>query len=432
VATQSGGTIADESATEATAETASPAPAEVTDPLLLPPSPQWSAPTKLAVAVGLVVFAAIIFWLSRDALPILAVAGIVAFLVAPMVRYMHRRLHLPRWLAIGIGYVIVLVVSLILIAILAIGVTQSFAGINLDGMQDSIRNTAEWFVDWADGLVILGISVDMTEITTPVNDWLSENPSNGTGNGGVKIDAEALQTLLGGAFNSIRTVTGLVTAMVMSALITLMIAIYLNADSSKLYGWIQRIVPPGYERDGLMLADRTGAIWRGYIYGQLINSFITGLMVFAVLALVGVQGAFLLGVIMMLFNMIPTFGPIIAAVPGVLAALVGGSTRWPDMNNFIFALIVAGIYVIVVQAQANIIAPKVMGRAVRLSPVIIMISLIVGFNIAGLIGSLLAVPIVATIKEVVSYLYAKVVDREPFMNGNGSADDQEVAAADVE
>ena len=74
----------------------------------------------------------------------------------------------------------------------------------------------------------------------------------------------------------------------------------------------------------------------------------------------------------------------------------------------------------VVQAQANIIAPKVMGRAVRLSPVIIMISLIVGFNIAGLIGSLLAVPIVASIKEVVSYLYAKVVDREPFANENGN------------
>jgi predicted PurR-regulated permease PerM len=377
--------------------------------------------------VGLVVFAAIVFWLSRDALPILAVAGIVAFLVAPMVRYLHQRLRLPRWLSIGIGYVVVLVVSLTLIAILAIGVTQSLAGINLDGMQDSIRSVAEWFVDWADGLVVVGISVDMTEITTPINEWLSETPSGETG-GGVKVDSEALQTLLGGAFNSIRTVTGLATAMVMSALITLMIAIYLNADSSKLHGWLQRVVPPGYERDGAMLADRTGAIWRGYIYGQLINSFITGLMVFAVLALVGVQGAFLMGVIMMLFNMIPTFGPIIAAFPGVLAALVGGSTRWPDMNNFVFALIVAGIYVVVVQAQANIIAPKVMGRAVRLSPVIIMISLIVGFNVAGLIGSLLAVPIVATIKEVVAYLYAKVIDREPFANGNDGTE----AAPDVQ
>ena len=432
--TEFGGTIADDSAIEESAAEASPAAAEAVDPRLLPPSPPWSAPTKTVVAVGLVVFAAIIFWLSRDALSILAVAGIVAFLVAPMVRYLHRRLHLPRWLALAIGYVVVLVASLTLIAILAIGVTQSLAGINLDGMQDSVRNVAEWFVDWADGLVVVGISVDMTEITSPINEWLSETSSSGTGTSGIKVDAEALQTLLGGAFNSIRTVTGLVTAMVMSALITLMIAIYLNADSGRLYRWLQRVVPPGYERDGAMLADRTGAIWRGYIYGQLINSFITGLMVFAVLALVGVQGAFLMGVIMMLFNMVPTFGPIIAAIPGVLAALVGGSTTWPDMNNFIFGLIVAGIYVVVVQAQANVIAPKVMGRAVRLSPVIIMISLIVGFNVAGLIGSLLAVPIVATIKEFVSYLYAKVIDREPFVNGNGNGngEGQGMAAADAQ
>lgn len=378
------------------------------------------------------VFAAIIFWLSRDALPILAVAGIVAFLVAPMVRFLHRRLHVPRWIALAIGYVVVLVISLTLIAILAVGITQSLAGINLVDMQDSIRSVAEWFVGWADGLVVVGVSVDMTEITTPLNEWLSETAAEGTASGGIKIDAESLQTVLGGAFNSIRTVTGLVTAAVVSALITVVIAVYLNADSGRFYRWLQRSVPPGYERDGAMLADRTGAIWRGYIYGQLINSLITGLMVFGVLALVGVQGAFLMGVIMMLFNMIPTFGPIIAAFPGILAALVGGSTRWPDMNNFIFALIVAGIYVVVVQAQANIVAPKVMGRAVRLSPVIIIISLIVGFNIAGLIGSLLAVPIVATIKEFVSYLYAKIIDRDPFVNSDGNGDDQEAAAADAQ
>lgn len=398
------------------------------DPRLGPPSPPWSTQTKLAVAVGLVVFAGIVFWLSRDALPILAVAGILAFLVAPMVRFLHCRLHLPRWLSLGLGYVVVLVVSLALVAVLAIGITQSFAGINIDGMQDSVRSSAEWFVDYADGLKVLGVSVDLSEITAPIEDWLEETPQDSSASG-IKIDAEGLQAMMGGAFNSIRTVTGLITAMVASALITLMIAIYLNADSARFYSWIHRTVPPGYERDGVMLADRTGAIWRGYVYGQLVNSLITGLMVFAVLAIVGVQGAFLLGVIMMLFNMIPTFGPIIAAVPGVIAALVGGSTRWPDMNNFIFALIVVGIYIVVVQAQATIIAPKVMGRAVRLSPVIIMISLIVGFNVAGLIGSLLAVPIVATIKEVVSYLYAKVIDRDPFANGDRDAEQDAPADA---
>jgi predicted PurR-regulated permease PerM len=349
-------------------------------------------------------------------------AGIVAFLVAPMVRVLHRRFRWPRWLALAIGYLVVLIVSLLLVAILAVGITQSLAGIDVAGMERTVRDVAQWFVDETQGLVIFGISIDTTEITEPIREWLSEEAVTGGASNGIKIDAEALQGLLGGAFNSIRTVTGLLVAMVMSALITMMIAIYLNADSAKFYRWIHRTAPPGYERDAALLSDRVGGVWRGYIYGQLVNSLITGVMLFAVLAFVGVQGAFLMGVIMMLFNMIPTFGPIIAAFPGVIAALVGGSTRWSDMNNFLFALIVAGIYVVVVQAQANIIAPKVMGRAVRLSPVIIMISLIVGFNVAGLIGSLLAVPIVASIKEIISYLYAKVVDREPFANGKGNGD----------
>ncbi len=395
---------------------------EVLDPRLGPPSPPWSPQTKIAVAIGLVAFAAIVFWFSRAALPILAMAGIVAFLVAPMVRGLHRRFHWPRWLALALGYFVVLIVSLSLLAVLAVGITQSLAGIDVAGMEDNTRGVAQWFVDGTDGIVVFGVNIDMSEITDPIEVWLADEAVSGDEGGGIKIDAEALQGLLGGAFNSIRTVTGFATAMVMSALITMMIAIYLNADSAKFYQWIHRTVPPGYESDGAILSDRIAGVWRGYVYGQLINSLITGIMVFIVLALVGVQGAFLMGVIMMLFNMIPTFGPIIAAFPGVIAALVGGSTRWPDMNNFIFALIVGGIYVVVVQAQANIIAPKVMGRAVRLSPVIIMISLIVGFNIAGLIGSLLAVPIVASIKEIVSYLYAKVVDREPFANGNGKGD----------
>jgi len=404
---------------------------EPTKPRLGLPSPPWSSQTKIAVAVGLVVFAAFAFWLSRDALPILAMAGIVAFLVAPMVRFLHRRLHFPRWAALGVGYVVVLVVSLLLLAILAVGITKSLAGIDITAMQDSIRDVARSFVGWADGLVVFGVNIDMTEVTDPINSWINQSTTSASGSGGIKIDTAALQGLLGGAFNSIRTVTGFITAMVMSALITFMIAIYLNADSMKLHRWLERTVPPGYEWEGALLAKRTSAIWRGYVYGQLVNSLITGVMLFIVLALVGVPGAFLMGVIMMLFNMIPTFGPIIAAFPGVIAALVGGSTRWPDMNNFIFALIVAGIYVVVVQAQANVIAPKVMGRAVRLSPVIIMLSLIVGFNVAGLIGSLLAVPVVATIKEFVSYLYAKVVDREPFPDGNGNGNGRGNGAVDA-
>jgi len=121
-------------------------------------------------------------------------------------------------------------------------------------------------------------------------------------------------------------------------------------------------------------------------------------------------------VIMVVLNMIPTFGPILAAIPGVLAALISGSTRWPELENYWFALIVVGIYLLVVQLQANIIAPRVMGTAVNLRPAMILVGLMVGFQVGGLLGSLLAVPVIASIRDVSVYVWRKLIDADPWLD----------------
>lgn len=378
-------------------------------------SAPWSSPTKIAVGVGLAVAALLGLWIARGALPLVALAGIVAFLIAPVVRWLHRTLRAPRWLALLVAYVLVFAISMSIAAVLVLGVTSSVTSIDYGDAVDTVRDWAQSFVDWGEeDREVFGVEVDLEEIMSPIRDWLADDAAEAdTSVPRITITTEQLETFVGGAFFSIRTVAGLLLAIVASALVTLMVAIYLNADSQKLHVWLFRTVPDGYQGDAEHMADRFGRIWRGYVYGQLINSLITGFFVFLALWAVGLPGALLMGVIMMIFNMVPTFGPIIAAIPGILAALVGGSTRW-DIPNVVFALIVAGIYVVVVQAQANVVAPKVMGAAVRLSPVVVLISLVVGFQIAGLIGTLLAVPIVATIKEVFSYLYNKLLDRDPF------------------
>jgi len=111
--------------------------------------------------------------------------------------------------------------------------------------------------------------------------------------------------------------------------------------------------------------------------------------------------------------MIPTFGPIIASGPGILAALALGSTRL-DVSNLTFALIVGATYLVVVQLQANLMAPLITGRAVQMSPAAILVGLIVGFQVGGLVGSLLVVPVLATLKEASRYTMAKLLDRDPF------------------
>ncbi|MFG0313452.1 MAG: AI-2E family transporter, partial [Phycisphaerales bacterium] len=263
-------------------------------------------------------------------------------------------------------------------------------------------------IDENNHLEVWGLTIDMTAVIDDLG-----NPVGGTEQPGV-LDVQVVLDIVSSSFQGVRTVAGVFLAMVTSAIATVLISMYLNADSERFHRAMSTQFPPGYERDAWIMMRKQKRVWTGYLYGQLVNSLITGFLVFVVLFIVGLPGAFLMGAIMVVLNMIPTFGPILAAIPGVLAALLSGSTRWPDLESYWFALIVAGIYVVVVQAQANIIAPKVMGTAVQLRPAIVLIGLIVGFQVGGLLGSLLAVPIIASLRDVGVYLWAKLLDRDPF------------------
>jgi predicted PurR-regulated permease PerM len=374
-----------------------------------PPSPPWSERAKLLVAAMGFVLALIGLYVIRGAIPIAALAGLIAFLVAPLIRLAHRRLGLPSWLALTVAYVLVFLGTIGFSYLLVNSIVASISDLDPIGWVD---NTREWLMEEADDegrIVVLGLTFDMSGIIDSLGASVDDD-----GTGGLVIDAEAALQYLGTGLAGVRTIAGMLTAIVTTALVTALVAIYLNADSRRMHAGLIRTIPPGYERDGLMMMEAQKSVWRGYLYGQLVNSLITGFLVFVVLSAVGLPGAFLFGAVMVVLNMIPTFGPILAAIPGILAALLTGSTRWPDLESYWFALIITGIYIVVVQAQANVIAPRVMGIAVRLRPAVVLIGLIVGFQIGGLLGSLLVVPIIASIRDVLVYFWDKLNDRDPF------------------
>jgi predicted PurR-regulated permease PerM len=87
-----------------------------------------------------------------------------------------------------------------------------------------------------------------------------------------------------------------------------------------------------------------------------------------------------------------------------------------------FTVLVIVVYVIVVQVQANLMAPFITGQAVQMSPATILIGLLVGFQVGGLVGSLLVVPVLASIKEAGKYVLAKLLDRDPFPDRSAAID----------
>ncbi|MCB1246522.1 MAG: AI-2E family transporter [Acidimicrobiia bacterium] len=377
-------------------------------PGVYPPSPPWSDMAKLTVVIMGFTLIVIGVYLTRHVLGVAALAALIAFLVAPLIRFGHRKLHLPRGLALVIAYLLVFIGTILFGYLVISSIVESIIELDPIGLVNDARL---WLLDSIDENNIwhvFGLQIDMSSVMNQLTRPVDDGSASGV------IDFEELYNLLSPFLSSFRTVAGFIVASITSAIVTVLIAMYLNADSERFHATSIKNFPSGYERDAWIMFRKQKRVWTGYLYGQLVNSLITGTLVFIVLWAVGLPGAFLFGMIMVVLNMIPTFGPILAAIPGVLAALLSGSTRWPDLENYWFALLIAGIYLVVVQAQANIIAPKVMGTAVQLRPAIVLVGLLVGFQVGGLLGSLLAVPVIASIRDVAVYLWAKLLDKDPF------------------
>lgn len=136
----------------------------------------------------------------------------------------------------------------------------------------------------------------------------------------------------------------------------------------------------------------------GYIKGQLIEALIVAVLTTVALMIVGIDYALLIGIISGIFNLIPYIGPLVGTILACIIGLLGGD----GVGTAIFAVIAM---IIVQQVDSNIIAPRVVGNSVGLHPFFIMIAVIIGASWGGLIGMLIAVPIAASSKKLISLWY---------------------------
>ena len=135
-----------------------------------------------------------------------------------------------------------------------------------------------------------------------------------------------------------------------------------------------------------------------WVRGQLTLMGTMGVATGTAYFLLGVPGALLLGLIAAITEAIPIVGPLLGAIPAILVA----STVSPEL-----ALIVAGVYVVIQLIEGSVLVPLVMRNTIGISPLLVMLSLLVGAAAGGLLGALLAVPIVASAEIILSQLQAR-------------------------
>jgi predicted PurR-regulated permease PerM len=158
-----------------------------------------------------------------------------------------------------------------------------------------------------------------------------------------------------------------------------------------------------------------GRIWSAYLRGQVLLGLVIFLVVWLGLALLGVQNSLALGLLSGLLEFIPVLGPIIGAGAAIIVALFQPDTLG-QMGNWQYAGVVLIFMLIVQQLENNILVPRIVGESLELHPIIVIVGVFMGSSLAGVLGAILAAPVVATLKLLSIYAWRKMFDQPPFPN----------------
>jgi predicted PurR-regulated permease PerM len=206
-------------------------------------------------------------------------------------------------------------------------------------------------------------------------------------------------TLLG---NVLRVTTGAVGA-ILEVLAVLVIAAYIVIDAREIGHTLVTLLPREHRPTATRLAPSVLERIGGYVRGQLVSSFFVGVLIAVALSLLGVKYGLLIGAVAAVLNIVPFVGATIAAVLAVLSALTEG---------IVLAAIALAIMVACQSIEGKFLAPYFVGRATGLHALAVLLALLAGFKLHGVIGGLVAVPLLAGAWEVVRTLWVEPRRRE--------------------
>lgn len=327
------------------------------------------------------------------------IAAVIAYFIYRPVRWIEnnlfkfsfiKRRKLRRIISILIIY---LIIFIILGTFLYFAIPRIATNIKdlITGIPDYVEKTSEFFTD--------------LNINRRIQNFLKELPIDTSSMDEYNLFAEMdqyvdkilnnAQSTIEGVLNYLLNSAIIFTSGILNVILAIFIAFYILKDKEELFRSINNFgysfFPTKGVKRGKEILHLADEIFGEYLVAKAIDSAIIGGMCFVGLALLNIKYAFLISIIVGITNMIPYFGPIIGAVPGVILTL---------FDSPINALWVAILILILQQFDANILTPKIVGDKVGLNPFWVMFAIVIGGGLFGVMGMFLGVPTLAVIRVI--------------------------------
>jgi HAD superfamily hydrolase (TIGR01549 family) len=373
-------------------------------------STRWSPSFKLLIVVAVSTIGAWLLFRARLVLSPLVLALLLALLASYPANWLTRRTGWQR----GLSAAIVLVLALLLVAALSILVVPWLVAL-LRSFGTTLVNVIQQLLDVTPRPVAITptLTVNLGEFYAPINEWLR---------GLLSPDLNTLQNLQQLFFPFASGAATVVIGAASGALwivFILVVSFFLITDAHLIYRSVAAVIPEVWRPELHKLWRELVDIWDAFIRGRLLLSVVMGFLVGTTLSILGVRSAPALGFLYGVLSLVPGVGPVIAAIPGVLIALILGSS-WIPLPNLWFALLVTGVYLFLEQFVENMyLLPRVVGRRIALHPGVVIVGAVVGGELAGVLGILLAAPVIASLRVLLTYVLRKLFDEEPLPTVEG-------------
>jgi predicted PurR-regulated permease PerM len=363
-------------------------------------SPKWGSTFKMLIGLiiaGLIIAMLIYF---RSIIGPLILAFILVYLLHPVAASLDTHTRLSWRASVNIIYVILLIVL--------IGVSTLTGLAALQQIQSLIK-VVERFVTELPGLIdklssqmiILGpYRIDLSQFTD-------------LGQFGDQVIG-TLQSLLGRAGTIVGTLATATASTIGWGFFVLIISYFVLADAGKVPNVLDYIDIPGYSYDIQKLSKALGRSWNAFLRGQLTIVIMVIISYTLLLSILGVRFAFAIAILAGLARFIPYIGPLITYIVLGLVTLFQGGNYF-NLQPMYYTALCIGLSIILDQIYDNLVSPRIMGRSLGVHPAAVLVVAIIAANLIGIIGLVLAAPVLASATIVGRYTINKMLDRDPWI-----------------
>lgn len=337
--------------------------------------------------LGIIVLGAVLLYLVRDVLLLMFLAFIIASASLPFIDFMQKH-KIPRTVSAIFLYLVLLGMFAGIIALvippLAFEVRQ--LGGNLPDLIGSIEKN----VEGASGITLeQGVS-EFSKYLSSISEKLDE------------------------AIVSAYSVVSSFFGSIFSVVVVFVLSFYFMIQENAFKKFLESFVPKKHRKHAVDLSEKIQIQMGRWVRGQLILGLIVGIATYITLSIMGVKYALILAIIAGALEVIPYLGPVIAAIPAAILAFI---------QNPLLGLFVLIAYIVIQQIENHVLVPKIMQRAVGLNPLVIIIAILAGAQIAGAAGAIIAVPVATASGVLLSDYFNEQRAREEESKTNANLDD---------